>query len=654
MISVTATKAFSDPPRWAMLERELIARLEQSIDVFLAKYVLPDGTLRWGGTGAQHGRDDKDDFYEAFYNWPLLYLLGGDERLLAIARRQWKAVTRQLTELGLLHDEFDVGADFFHQGEGLTFFYLLCLADPTDAEMVARAQRFARLYVDSEAGNYSPVNRLIRAPHTGSRGPAWGYGDPNRSVALESGMAVYGLPFHDVAGVASFDDIADPQANRRMVAAMERRFGRGDVPANLGATSLATLDYLLTGNESARLWVIDYVGAWMERAAQNGGVIPDNVALDGTIGAEFEGRWFGGLYGWTWPHGLYAVGQSTAIAAMNAALLSQDARWFDLPRAQLDAVIALGRVADIRSLEMSLVHHWLPALGFDSVDALRAAPEPVETFIVPYRHGQDGWFDFQPLLPTLAATLWSASMDANDRLRLDQLRDVDGVDWSRSDGKRHKEDSGHEGPWLEWLAGRNAEYPERAFADALQHVEDRLAAIRGDTTDLTRVSDSVVHTLVHHWQKMNPVTTEALVQLTWGAPQHLYNGGLPFACLRFHDAVRRRSGLPRDVAALVSAVDADMATFELVNLHATEQRCVLVQGGMYGEHGIVSASLGAKVVGEAAQPSAAYQWLEVILPPRHRAVVDVVLARNVHRPMAGPSYPPSRQGGLPHPDTGAL
>ena len=30
----------------------------------------------------------------------------------------------------------------------------------------------------------------------------------------------------------------------------------------------------------------------------------------------------------------------------------------------------------------------------------------------------------------------------------------------------------------------------------------------------------------HHWQTINPVTTEALVQLTLGAPQLMYNGGL--------------------------------------------------------------------------------------------------------------------------------
>ena len=37
--------------------------------------------------------------------------------------------------------------------------------------------------------------------------------------------------------------------------------------------------------------------------------------------------------------------------------------------------------------------------------------------------------------------------------------------------------------------------------------------------DITKVHE-------HHWQTSNPVTTEALLQLTLGAPQIMYNGGL--------------------------------------------------------------------------------------------------------------------------------
>ena len=52
------------------------------------------------------------------------------------------------------------------------------------------------------------------------------------------------------------------------------------------------------------------------------------------------------------------------------------------------------------------------------------------------------------------------------------------------------------------------------------------------------------------------MTTEALIQLTLGAPQLLYNGGLLLARLRYFDAQRRRPGLPPDVAALVETLEA--------------------------------------------------------------------------------------------------
>ena len=50
---------------------------------------------------------------------------------------------------------------------------------------------------------------------------------------------------------------------------------------------------------------------------------------------------------------------------------------------------------------------------------------------------------------------------------------------------------------------------------------------------------------IHLWQQCNPVVTEALVQLTWGGPQVIYNGGLQQARVRYYDAGRRRPGLPQ-------------------------------------------------------------------------------------------------------------
>jgi len=91
---------------------------------------------------------------------------------------------------------------------------------------------------------------------------------------------------------------------------------------------------------------------------------------------------------------------------------------------------------------------------------------------------------------------------------------------------------------------------------------------------------------IHLWQQCNPVVTEALVQLTWGGPQVIYNGGLQQARVRYYDADRRRPGLPDSVAALVSSIDPQATVVELVNLDPEQERTVVVQAGAFAEHTI--------------------------------------------------------------------
>jgi hypothetical protein len=91
---------------------------------------------------------------------------------------------------------------------------------------------------------------------------------------------------------------------------------------------------------------------------------------------------------------------------------------------------------------------------------------------------------------------------------------------------------------------------------------------------------------IHLWQQSNPVVTEALVQLTWGGPQVLYNGGLQQARVRYYDADRQRPGLPTCVAALVSAIEPHATVIDLVNLDPEQARTVIVQAGAVAEHTI--------------------------------------------------------------------
>jgi len=104
-----------EPPGWALAERELFDLLDYAWRRFAGDFTGPDGRLNYRHTLTS--RDGVDDYYETFFNWPQLYLLGGADDLLAEAERHWEGVTAQLTEYGMLLDEYERGYDWFHQSE---------------------------------------------------------------------------------------------------------------------------------------------------------------------------------------------------------------------------------------------------------------------------------------------------------------------------------------------------------------------------------------------------------------------------------------------------------------------------------------------------------------------------------------------------------
>ena len=91
---------------------------------------------------------------------------------------------------------------------------------------------------------------------------------------------------------------------------------------------------------------------------------------------------------------------------------------------------------------------------------------------------------------------------------------------------------------------------------------------------------------VHHFLQRNPIILEGLVQLMLGAPNHIYHGGLLHTSVRYFDPANKRPGIPSDVAALVERISSGSITLKLVNLHPTQSRKVIIQGGMFGEHQI--------------------------------------------------------------------
>ncbi len=92
----------------------------------------------------------------------------------------------------------------------------------------------------------------------------------------------------------------------------------------------------------------------------------------------------------------------------------------------------------------------------------------------------------------------------------------------------------------------------------------------------------------------NPATTAALIRLMLGGLPSGVDGALLNARLRYFDPARQRAGVPEDVSALVSEMTDTRTVVTLVNLHPTEPRAVIIQGGAYGEHRLESVTLGGK------------------------------------------------------------
>ena len=531
------------PPAWAILERHLLEQLYPAAREFVDKYTTSDHSIIWRDTWP--GMDGSDDGYESFYNFPLYYALGGDSAIEPLAASLWDGVTRQFTRYGQIHNEFDAHYDWMHHGESYTFFYFFGLSNPTLDKHRQRATRFAGLYMneDDTAQNFDAQRKLIRSPINGSRGPHF-VNTAEDWVTHRPILAHYPLPFADIPNVRSSEDWNDDTRFPFILNAINDRMMQGDVPLNLTSTSLMANAYMYTGDDSYRRWIMEYVQAWIGRTRDNHGILPDNVGLSGKIGEHLGGNWWGGYYGWQWPHGLFNQLESTIIGASNAYLVSGDPAALELPRSVIDLVSKHARTEDGQLL-------------------------------VPHRHGRDGWYDYRPIASKYLAQLWFVSRSPDDWERLTRLVPTEA--WKRLDYAKGKGDSEHSGPWLMYVRGENDKYPLEILQSTYRETLDRLQRIREDQTAPAEQD-------VHHWQKLNPVILEGLVQLMLGAPNHIYHGGLLHASVRYFDPARKRPGLPPDVAALVERLTPDGIRLRLVNLHPTEPRTVTVQAGMFAEH----------------------------------------------------------------------
>lgn len=536
-VTVQVTKPMP-PPEWALLERALLRANAAACEEFFAHYFDERGYLscieRWGGD------DGPDDAIESCNDWPHLHALGGNDRILMLYKKAWEGHLRQFTAAktkevplardGMYYKEFPVMFDWQHNAEGLSVFNLQGLSDPNDPMFRHRVRRFAGFYMNEDPGakNYDPRHKIIRSLFNGSRGPLlrkataldWA-GDPIE-VADRFKLA-HGERGYDEM-LAHFKDYTDIV---------------GDHPLNLLATTLPLNAYMLSGEPKYKKWLLEYVDAWVDRMKANGGVIPSNIGLDGSIGGSCDGKWYGGTYGWGFS---VVVPQTGAvdhrnrvprafIGFMNAFLLTADDRYLDAWRKQADVINAKAKEVNGRSM-------------------------------TPRMYGEDGWYAYAPgPYRENALELYYLSMKADDRRRLG--------------------DNG----WLSYLEGKDPGYPVQALRSDLGLVRKNVEGMRADlTTPDTRLADDPM--------AYNPASVTSLINLMEGGLHITRMASVLHCRLRYFDPVRRRAGVPEDVAALVEAMTAEEVTVNFVNTNQVEAKEFLVQAGAYAEHQFINVSDG--------------------------------------------------------------
>lgn len=529
-----------NPPEWALLEREVLRAGSEAVELFYDRYFDDRGYLehvaRWGIL------DGADDAIETVHNWTLFHALGADDLVLDRYHRALEGHLRQYTQVqtvttdiarnGVYHREFYRHCDWLHIGEGIRSLLFQGLSDPSDPLLDARMRRFAGFYLneDPNAPNYDPEHHLIRSVLNGSDGPIlrklaardW-IGDPvpGRFHLLHSEKGSVEMLDFEAEYPAMLAHIDDPVYES----------AAGDNPLNLAATNLATIAYLLTGETKYRDWVLEYVGAWRSRTAENGGIIPGNIGLDGTIGGAYDGKWYKGIFMWDrvrYEGSLASWGMWPGFG--NAYLLTGETTWIDPLRRQIELLYAQGQTVDGK-------------------------------FMVPNNFGDHGWYKLRDYaFPDELAKIWTWTMKPDDLSRLPQAG------------------------WIGFLTGKDPDYPLRALRGDLANTREKVERMRQDpTTPDTRLADWAL--------QHNPVSTKALVQLTCGG-HRIESGvdrlfGLLHTRVRYFDPERRRAGLPLDVGALVTELRPEQFRLTLVNLNQVSSRTVTVQGGAYGEHQIL-------------------------------------------------------------------
>lgn len=640
MVAIKATDIVA-PPTWALLERKLIRLMEEAAPLMVKKYAEPGGVLYFV--------DDLDDLYEVCYNWGLFYAIGANDELLNLALRQWNATTRSRDDRFInparprfraqVHNEYynlrqpddwhpgnRLCSEWHHMGEGNMAFYDFGVACPTVSENVRRARRFAAMFIgeDSEAQNYDSKYKILRSPMQSSEGPyleanlihvqQWFHGWHKGAIGKMPKPMGTRATLYPIVEDLQLNWMDDPKRADEIVSLFNKVVLNGDSANNLAATALVTNAYLYTGDEKYKRWVLEYVEAWMDRIEQNGGILPDNVGPTGKIGENREGQWWGGLYGWNHYQGFNIIFHGLTVAAECALLLTGDYGYLNLLRSQIKVLLENSVTREDGQL------------------------------LVPTRYGPKGWheaapmpFRFtgpQPMRMQELAHLYHASMSAEDYELIVQVRDAEiDRDWNAVPSEGEKNGGATEFARFQYYDHQNSDWPDKILQSEYRMALAAYEHIRSDARDVATLIAENAH-------PHNPIFTKGLTQLTLGAPQSVYNGGLLRATVRYFDADRNRPGLPQDVAALVDKLGEDCAGIQLVNLSRSECRNLIVSAGAFGEHQFTGLRIQPAVDRKASENAHTNErrvpvddrFFAVQLPPSSSIRVEVGMRRFVNQP----------------------
>jgi len=259
------------------------------------------------------------------------------------------------------------------------------------------------------------------------------------------------------------------------------------------------------------------------------------------------------------------------IASTCSLLLTGDYGYLELIPGQIEALVKMGKVREDGHL------------------------------LIPTRITEKGWTEYKTLWVRELAHLYHASMAPGDRDLFNRLYKGDKEsNWREIRPEPDRRSGNSERARFLYYEGKNADWSVTILSSEYEQVLKQFELMVNDPRSTAEIArDS-------RWPA-NPCVVKGLTQVTMGAPQTIYNGGLNRATVRYFDADRARPGLPPDVAALVDSLGRDHVGVHLANTSRTETHRLIIQAGAFREHEFTQVGVGDPGLGAGSS-----------LPPRGR------------------------------------